>query len=213
MYLTVRGPLRQHGPCAGVGSVDLQNKLDFRVRHDEDQGSGQARLEGSEGGVGFGCPAERDLGGRQCCQWPDSRAEPPDKPPIKIGEPEESLEFSPVGGGRPRHHCLCLRGVHGDPPSGHHKAEELDSGAVELALLCLGVEVVLQKPLEDEADVGDVFLRCLREDKDVVQVDEDIMVNDVTEDVINESLEELARKERSSIKTASPCIHSVPEAC
>ena len=34
MYLTVRGPLRQHGPCAG--GVNLQNKLD--------SGSGMTRI-------------------------------------------------------------------------------------------------------------------------------------------------------------------------
>ena len=82
MYLTVRGSLGQHGPCAGVGSVDLQDELDFRVGHDEDRGSGEASLQGCEGSVRFGCPAERDFGGGQRCQWPDSGTEPPDEPSI-----------------------------------------------------------------------------------------------------------------------------------
>ena len=101
MYLAVWGSLGQHSPCGGVGSIDLQDELDFRVGHDEDWVSGEASLQGCEGGVGFECPAERDFGGHQRCQWPDSGTEPPDEPPIEIREPEESLKLSPVGGGRP----------------------------------------------------------------------------------------------------------------
>ena len=62
---------------------------------------------------------------------------------------------------------------------------------MELALLCLCVEAVLQKPLED---VGDVFLQCLREYQDVVQVHEDVLVDDVMEDVIHEGLEDRVRQ-------------------
>ena len=83
MYLTVKRPLRQHDPRASVGSVDLQDELDLRVGHNEDRGGGEALLKGCEGGVGFGCPAERDLGGCQCCQWPDRGTKSPDEPPIK----------------------------------------------------------------------------------------------------------------------------------
>ena len=61
---------------------------------------------------------------------------------------------------------------------------------VELALLCFCVEAVFQESLEYETDMVDVFLQCSGEHQDVVQVYEDVVVYDVTEDIITEGLED-----------------------
>ena len=89
MYLTIRGSLGQHGPCASVRSVDLQYELDFRVGHDENRGGGEASFQGCEGGVGFGCPAV-DV---STVNGGTVELKPPDKPPIKVGKSKESLKL------------------------------------------------------------------------------------------------------------------------
>ena len=52
---------------------------------------GESSLEGGEGGLDFGCPEERDLGGGECCQGLNRGTEPTDKPAVKVSEAKESL--------------------------------------------------------------------------------------------------------------------------
>ena len=60
----------------------------------------------------------------------------------------------------------------------------------ELTLFGLGIQAILQEPLEDLVDVPVVLFKGLLEYQKAVQVDEHMLVDDITENVIDEGLED-----------------------
>ena len=60
---------------------------------------------------------------------------------------------------------------------------------MELAFFCLYKEGVLEKPLKDCLDVVDMVLLGARVDEDIIQVDESMFAEHVTEYIIDQDLE------------------------
>ena len=83
--------------------------------------------------------------------------------------------------------------IHFQLPFGDHEAEEPDSSPVEFAFFGFGKQAIFQQSLEDETDIGDMFSHGFREDQDVIQVYKDIAIDDVSEDVIQQSLKTYGR--------------------
>jgi hypothetical protein len=95
-----------------------------------------------------------------------------------------------VLGDRPVADGFNLGGVHADLSLMDNQAQVLDLGLLELAFLRSEVEVMLLQAGEDLVDNGAVLFQGRCEDKDIVQVDSDLALNDqVSEDRVHEGLE------------------------
>ena len=78
---------------------------------------------------------------------------------VKVSKPKETLELGAVSGPCPLFHRPHLLGVSSHLSLLQDVAEELHRGSAEHTLLGLHIEPVLQQSLEDQTDVGGVFLR------------------------------------------------------
>ena len=70
-----------------------------------------------------------------------------------------------------------------------NEAKILDGVSGEMTLVRTGIEAMFPETMEDLADMLLVFRRVIGVDEDVVKVNGNINVEEVTEDVIHESLE------------------------
>ncbi len=60
---------------------------------------------------------------------------------------------------------------------------------MELAFLCLGVQLVLQEMFQDCSDVTDMFFIGFGVNQDVVDVDDYPLVQHISENIVNKCLE------------------------
>lgn len=61
---------------------------------------------------------------------------------------------------------------------------------MKLTLLCLGIHLMRNETLEYCSDLLDMFFKCFGVDQDIVDIDNDRFVEHVSEDIVDESLED-----------------------
>ena len=108
---------------------------------------------------------------------------------VEVGKAEESLKLLDRRRLRPVKDGLDLAVVHLHAVGRDDEAEEFAMVAIKLALFSLDEELVLPKSLENLLDLGRVLVRVVREDEDVVEVDDQKVVEQVAEDIVHERLE------------------------
>ena len=146
-------------PDANIRGVHLHDELVRGLRKDEHRGRGEQALEGREGALGLRGPGEGTEGRGEGSKRGSDPAEAADEASVKVSKPKETSELGAVSGPRPLFHHPHLIGVSSHLSLLQDVAEELHRGCVEHALLGLHEEPVLQQSLEDQTDVGGVFLR------------------------------------------------------
>ena len=79
--------------------------------------------------------------------------------------------------------------IHLQTFSRKNEAEVLDRVGGEMTLVRTGIETMFAETTENLVDMLLVFRRVVRVDEDVVKIDGNIYVEEITKDVIHESLE------------------------
>lgn len=99
------------------------------------------------------------------------RAEVLDKPLVKVGETEETLQLLHCRWLGPESYCLYLSIVHLDATGTDDVTKEKYGGLVECALFSFEVQAVDVKALQDLSYMMDVFFKGIGVDKDIIDVD------------------------------------------
>ena len=115
--------------------------------------------------------------------------EPTDKTAVKICETQKSPKLGTVGGPLPLLHCPDLLRVGPDTPLLQDVAEKLHGGSVEHAFLGLHKQPVFQQAVEYLTDVASMFLGGPGEHQDVVEVDNNKGVQEISQHVVDQGLE------------------------
>ena len=112
-----------------------------------------------------------------------------DKAPVKVCKPEEGLDVLNQLRSRPVRDCRELAGAHLDAIGAKPEAEIFDFRPVELALLRISEEPSALETLKNHPDVTVVLFLVLGKDQNVIDVHDTHDVEEVTEGVLDESLE------------------------
>ncbi len=113
-----------------------------------------------------------------------------DETTIEVSKPQKSLKLLHRQGKRPLLDCCYLPMVHLNILLADDVTEELYSGAMELALLQLEVEMVLAEPLEDLCQVVVMVGRVLGVYENIIDIDDNEVVEELLEHLIYETLED-----------------------
>jgi len=155
---------------------------------DEDGGLSEGEFERVEGGLLRRFPFERVLFSKESSERNDNVREGRDKSTIKVRKTEEGLNILNRLRRRPIGDSFRFRRVHGDALRRDDEAEEFDGGRVEDRLLGFDMEVVFAKTGEHLVNVFAMSFDVVREDENVVEIDEDEEVGHVAEDVVHKEL-------------------------
>lgn len=111
-----------------------------------------------------------------------------DEPAVEVGKAEELLNFFDLRRFRPGQDAVDLVLGYGNALMAVGEAEELGVGGPEFAFFGFGVQKVVNEALEDLTNVGGVIVGVVGEDQDVVEIDENLDVEEVSEDIVHEVL-------------------------
>ena len=106
-----------------------------------------------------------------------------------IGQAQKLAKLLQIGWNRPVSYSSSLTRVHPNASLGNNVAQILDLWLCPVALGLLGIQLLFTHYSEDQAEVVQVFLTCLREDQDVIQITDDELVNVWSEGPVHNSLE------------------------
>ena len=96
-----------------------------------------------------------------------------DKPPIEVGEAQKGLHLLLVRQSGPFGNASNLDWIHSNRVMGNDHTKILNCGLLKFALVGAEVELVLLQKFQNSAGDLPMFLQCLREDEDVIQINYD----------------------------------------
>ena len=122
-----------------------------------------------------------------------------DKTSIKVSKTKERLNFFNISGHRPRSNSFKFLGVHSNAISTDYVTQVLNFGFVELTLCGISTNLSITKPIENFGHMYVMFSLRMREDEDVIKVNNAKNVKKVSKSVLDEGLES-SRCIRKSIR-------------
>lgn len=141
--------------------VYLNDELARGIRLDQDRSCTEETFQLGEGRLYLGCE-KGDLGGgksgKGCCDL------------AEVGKAQEPLNPFPGGGLRPFSHSSVLAKIRPHLPTLNDVAQKAHRTGVKFTFLCLHIEFVFQKPLEDLANMKNVFSYVFGEDEYITKV-------------------------------------------
>jgi hypothetical protein len=186
---TIGTDLGENGRNGEVRGIRLDNRIVLGLEVAKDGGRGECILEPLEGSLGCIVELELDILLEKAGQGDDDPGVALDKTPIEVGKTKEGLDIMDRLRFGPTSDSLDLVGCHGNAIGRDDITKKLDGGFVELAFLGLGVKSISSKTLQDLTHMAFMLSGIAREDQDVVEVDEDIDIEKVSEEVIHPLLE------------------------
>jgi len=176
--------------CKGiVGSVSFYYELGVQNPMCEDRSCGESLLECIEGRLTILGKIPLDVLPSQLCERNCDIGVVMDELLIEVGKPKERLDIFHFAGYRPLLDGLDLVGGHGEAVQREDISEILYGVMVPFAFTRAWKQVVFLESPENVSNVFMMLFGVVGVHEDVVKVDEYVDVEEVTKNVVHESLE------------------------
>ena len=181
--------LRNDSRDCSAGSVGVQCTRERGIEVTENGACGKSFFDCIEGSLYVRRPVELGVLSQKLRDRENDARVTFYEPTIEVRETEEDLDIvdrfrdGPIDNGRDP-----VR-FHGDSLLGYDEAKEGDLTRVEETLLKLDVETVFEETFEDLTHVLNVLFKGIRENQDIIEVDNAELINEFAEDVIDIRLE------------------------